>query len=64
MANIRKTLPENEMVWVMNTLDNGTIYYITSDRSRMSYHLWRQVDGGYKYICQHTSPTVLTKRMV
>ena len=36
-----KKLPKNEILWVTNNTPSG-VYYVTSDKIRTKYNLWRQ----------------------
>ena len=61
-----KKLPKSETLWVTYTSENGTKYYITSNKIRDKYTLWLQGDDHVSQITTSKTPVkfqqILDKR--
>lgn len=50
-----KKLPKSEILWVTNNTPSG-VYYVTSDKLRTKYNLWRQDENEVTKIKSAATP--------
>lgn len=51
-----KELPPNEIRWVEQTTLSGDKFFITSDKLRMKYTLWKKLKDGFQKITTGETP--------
>lgn len=61
-TDVLSQLPKKDILWVTCTSDNGVVYYVTSDRQRTTYKLWKKVLGGVQKLMTSSSPLAFYKR--
>lgn len=60
-----KGIPESERIWVEETSENGTVYYITAKvNDRSLYYLYKDDDGKAVKLGKARSPTELEEKYI
>lgn len=49
-------LPDKEILWMTQLTESGTRYFVTSNKDRTKYHLYKEVPDGFKKIKTATTP--------
>lgn len=58
-------IPRNEKVWLQRTVEDGTVYYITSKQfDESTYFLYKMVDGAAKKLGKSANPIVLERKYI
>ena len=55
-SKIIKVLPPKELKWMHQITGSGLHFYITSNKDRSSYMLYKQVPDGFLLLSKATSP--------
>ena len=61
--NIRKSLPKSDILWVTERTESENTYYITSDKSRTKYSLWKQEKDGVSLVTTGKTPSKFRGKM-
>ena len=54
-------IPSNETLWETITTAKEDIYFVTSNRDRSTYFLYRQIDSGVEKVAKAPVPPELIK---
>ena len=62
-GKLKKDLPKSEVVWVVDLCSNEMAWYITSDKYRNKYSLWKYDGEQYELVSTGKSPELFRKLM-